>query len=266
MRTSVITTEHAARPVAHERDRAAGDARRQRSYGSREFDGLQANPQLTFSKLQIIATTIWSRLRYHVQNSPTDLGRRRRRVSGRPRQDRRALGTSCKNVPATSANNKHHVLDTTAFRSSRRVPRRSSRATTAGQSNSSARSSSVGALVPCTVRGVSPGSRRDGRGSRPGDVVAGVNASRGYDAIEFTWFEEILARRALFDVDTTFVHCAHAAPHFGQITCHASAGIVGSSSLVRHGAGATRRAVAWQGVDSLAAHGYSWRAAPGRPR
>ncbi|HEY3609278.1 MAG TPA: nuclear transport factor 2 family protein [Pseudonocardiaceae bacterium] len=66
---------------------------------------LQANPELTFSKLQVIADHELVSLRYHVQNSPTDLGQAVDdvyRVAGGRIVEHWSV---VQNVPATSANN-----------------------------------------------------------------------------------------------------------------------------------------------------------------
>jgi predicted SnoaL-like aldol condensation-catalyzing enzyme len=66
---------------------------------------LQANPQLTFSKLQVVADHDLVSLRYHVQNSPTDLGQA---VDDVYRVDEGRIvehWNVVQNVPATSANN-----------------------------------------------------------------------------------------------------------------------------------------------------------------
>jgi predicted SnoaL-like aldol condensation-catalyzing enzyme len=65
---------------------------------------LQANPELTFSSLQVIADHDLVSLRYHVQNSPTDLGQAVNdiyRVNDGKIVEHWSV---VQNVPATSAN------------------------------------------------------------------------------------------------------------------------------------------------------------------
>jgi predicted SnoaL-like aldol condensation-catalyzing enzyme len=66
---------------------------------------LQANPQLTFSKLQVIADHDLVSLRYHVQNSPTDLGQAVDDVYRVAKGKIVEHWNVVQNVPATSANN-----------------------------------------------------------------------------------------------------------------------------------------------------------------
>jgi len=87
---------------------------------------LQANPQLTFSKLQVIADHDLVSLRYHVQNSPTDLGQAvddvYRVAKG---QDRRTLERRAERA-GDIGQQQHDVLDTRrrfVIRASRRCGR-----------------------------------------------------------------------------------------------------------------------------------------------
>ena len=65
---------------------------------------LQANPELTFSSLQVIADHDLVSLRYHVQNSPTDLGQAVNDVYRVSHGKIVEHWSVTQNVPATSAN------------------------------------------------------------------------------------------------------------------------------------------------------------------
>ena len=65
---------------------------------------LQANPQLTFSSLQVIADQDLISLRYHVQNSPTDLGQAVNDIYRVGDGKIVEQWSVTQNVPATSAN------------------------------------------------------------------------------------------------------------------------------------------------------------------
>jgi len=149
------------------------------------------------------------------------------------------------NVPATSANNNTMSRHDGGFDHHVRVPRRSSRATTCGSRTARRRSSSVGASGGRVRSWRESGSRRDGRGSRPGGRGRRRGTSLGGDdAIEFTWSRKIPRHAG---------HCSMWTPRLSTVLMrhrisgrspatprwHCRLLIVG-----RHGAGATRRAVA----------------------